>query len=125
MDSATKRKWAGRALGAIPVLMMWMSAGMKFAQPPGLAEGFAHLGLPLSHALGLGLLEVTCTVVYLIPRTRVLGAILMTGFLGGATATHMRIGDPFFLQPLLGAMAWGGLYLRDERLRELLPLVKN
>ena len=70
-------------MSAVPVLMLLVSAGMKLAQPPGLAEGFAHLGWPVSKAVGLGVLELVCTVVYLVPRTSVLGAILLTGYLGG------------------------------------------
>jgi hypothetical protein len=98
---------------------------MKFVQPPGLAQGFAHLGYPVSLALGLGIVELACAIIYAIPRTSVLGAILVTGYLGGATATHVRIGDPIsnLLTPIvLGVLAWGGLYLRDTPLRALLPL---
>lgn len=73
-------------------------------------------------AFGLGILEVACVVVYLIPRTAVLGAILLTGYLGGAVATHLRVGDPCFGPILLGVVLWGGLFLRDPRLRTLIPL---
>jgi hypothetical protein len=86
---------------------------------------FARLGYPESVILGIGILELGCAVVYIIPRASVIGAILLTGYLGGAVATHVRIGDPSFkiIAPILfGAMIWGGLYLRDERLRALLPL---
>ena len=110
-------------MSAVPVLMLLVSAGMKLAQPPGLAEGFAHLGWPVSKAVGLGVLELVCTLIYLVPRTSVLGAILLTGYLGGATATHVRVDDAYFATPLLGALVWGGLYMRDERLRALLPFV--
>ncbi len=119
------RIWLGRALSAAPVLLLTVSAVMKVIQPTGFAEGMNHMGWPIGKAVGLAILELTCTAVYLVPRTSVLGAILLTGYLGGATATHVRVDDPFFLQPLLGAMLWGGLYLRDERLRALLPLVKQ
>jgi fucose permease len=95
---------------------------MKFVQTPPVAEGFAHLGYPMSVALGLGILEIACTLLYVIPRTSVLGAILLTGYLGGATATHLRVGDPYFMPVLLGVLVWAGLYLRDARLRALLPL---
>ena len=114
-----------RALSAIPVFMLLMSATMKLVQPAGFDEGMAKMGWPLELAYGLAIVEIGCTVIYLIPRTAVLGAILLTGFLGGATATHVRVGDPFFIQPLLGAMLWGGLYLRDARLQALLPLVSD
>jgi uncharacterized protein YndB with AHSA1/START domain len=113
--------WVGRIVSAAPVLMLLMSAAMKFIKPAGFAEGLAHLGYPESLALGLGLLELLCTLLYVIPRTAVLGAVLLTGYLGGAIATHVRVGDLFMVQALLGVLVWGGLYLRDERLRALLP----
>jgi len=117
--------WAGRILGALPLLMLLPSATMKFLKPPEVIEGFVRLGYPESLALGLGILELACTAVYLIPRTSVLGAILLTGYLGGATATHVRVGDPFsmFIIPvILGVLVWGGLFLCDPRLRALIPL---
>ncbi len=114
--------WAGRIMSALPVLMLLFSGVMKLMRPAPVAEGFAHLGYPASLALGLGIVELACAVVYVIPRTSVLGAILLTGYLGGATATHLRIGEPFFMPIVLGVLIWGGLYLRDDRLRALLPL---
>jgi hypothetical protein len=88
-------------------------------------EAFEHLGYPVSLALGIGILELVCIVVYVIPRTSILGAILLTGYLGGAVATHVRIGSPLFSHvffPIyLGALVWGGLLLREERLRALIP----
>jgi DoxX-like protein len=75
-----------------------------------------------SLALGLGIVELACTVIYIIPRTSVLGAILLTGYLGGAVATHLRIGEPYFMPIIFGVLVWGGLFLRDERLRALIPL---
>ena len=101
------------------------SASMKLIKPPGIEEGFNHLGYPMSLALGLGILELACTVVYVIPRTSVLGAILLTGYLGGAVATHVRAEDGWFTMSfpvILGALLWSGLYLRDARLRALIPL---
>ena len=88
---ATKMVWAGRILSTLPVLMLLMSGVMKLLQPPDLVEGFAKLGWPVSVAVGLGIVELACTVLYAIPRTSVLGAILLTGYLGGAIATHVRI----------------------------------
>ena len=118
--------WAGRIISALPVLMMvFASAVPKFLKPAGVLEQFARLGYSENVILGIGILELACAVVYAIPRTSVLGAILLTGYLGGAVATHVRVGDPFFnifMPILLGALIWGGLYLRDERLRALLPL---
>lgn len=109
-------------MSAVPVLTLFASAGMKLFKPPGTEEGFAHMGWPMSLATPLAILEITCTVLYVIPRTSVLGAILLTGYLGGAIATHVRVGDPFVIQTLLGMMVWGGLYLRDSRLQTLIPL---
>jgi len=117
--------WAGYILSALPVLMLVMSATMKFMKPAAVVEGFAHLGLPERLALGLGLLELSCAVIYLIPRTAVLGAILLTGYLGGATLAHLRVGDPFIMPAVLGVLVWGGLFLRDPRLRELIPLRRS
>jgi hypothetical protein len=117
-----KTLWAGYTMSALPALLLLMSAVMKFINPPPVVEGFAHLGLPESLALGLGILELVCTVVYLIPQTSVLGAILLTGYLGGATVTQLRVGDPFLMPVVIGALIWGGLFLRDTRLRELIPL---
>jgi hypothetical protein len=117
-------RWIGHILSILPCLLLMFSAVMKLVQPPGTPEGFAHLGVPLTQATGLGILEIACTVIYLIPRTSVLGVILLTGYLGGATAIHLRVGDPFIMQPLLGVLLWGGLFLRDPRLRALIPITR-
>lgn len=120
-----KALWTGRVLSTLPVLMLLMSAVMKLVKPAPVVEGFAKLGYPEGLALGLGILELVCTLVYVNPRTAILGAILLTGYLGGATATHVRVGDPFLTPVVLGVLVWGGLYLRDERLRALLPLRRD
>jgi hypothetical protein len=99
-----------------------MSAAMKFAMPADAVEGFEHLGWPRELAIALGIIELTCTVLYLIPQTAVLGAILLTGYLGGAIATHVRIEEGFVPPLILGVLVWLGLYLRDRRLRALVPL---
>jgi hypothetical protein len=119
-----KMLWAGYIVSALPVLMLLFSGVMKLAKPAPVVEGFAHLGYPESLALGIGILEIACTLIYILPRTAILGAILVTGYMGGAVATHVRVGEPFFLQVLLGVLVWAGLYLRDARLRALLPLRK-
>jgi hypothetical protein len=98
---------------------------MKLLKPAAVVEGFMHLGYPESLSLGIGIAELTSVVIYVIPRTSVLGAILLTGYLGGATASHVRIGEPFFMAIVMGVLVWGGLYLRDDRLRALLPLRKE
>ncbi len=114
--------WAGRILSLLPVAVLTMSAVMKFVQPAGFADGMTKMGVPMSIVTALGVLELACTAIYVFPRTAVLGAILLTGYLGGAVMTHVRIGDPFIVQVLLGMMLWGGLYFRDARIRALIPL---
>ena len=122
-----KTLWAGRVLSGLPALMLILAGVTKLLKPAGagVVEEFARLGYPESVALVIGILELGCTLIYVIPRASVLGAILLTGYLGGAVATHVRVGDPpfkIFMPILIGALVWGGLYLRDERLRSLIPL---
>ncbi len=119
--------WAGRILTAIPALMLLTSSVMKIMRGPMVVSSFTNqFGYPASAVVPIGLLELICVILYLIPRTTVLGAILVAGYFGGAIATHLRIGDPSLIGPLiLGVMAWGGLYLREPRLHALLPLVKR
>jgi len=115
--------WTGRIMSAIPVLITLMASVMKLVRAPAVVEGVAHTGFSPGLIVPIGIPELVCVVVYVIPRTAVLGAILLTGLLGGATVTTLRIGDPTFPLPVvLGMMAWGGLYLRDPRLRALIPL---
>jgi len=114
--------WTGRVISAIPVLLMLLSAAMKLAKPAPVVQGFARFGYAESQILMLGVIELLACIVYLIPRTAVLGAILMTGYLGGATATNVRVGDPSYIMTVvLGVMVWGGLFFRDERVRALIP----
>jgi DoxX-like family len=115
--------WTGRVMSALPVLLVLFGSVVKLMKTPSVIEGFAHAGLPASLIVPVGIIELICVVVYVIPQTAVLGAILMTGLLGGATITGLRIGDPSVPLPLiLGMLAWGGLYLRDTRLRALIPI---
>jgi hypothetical protein len=119
------RFWAGRVLSGLPALLLVVSAAMKLSHPPMVVETFVgKLGYPASVLPALAVLELFCTVVYAVPRTAVLGAVLLTGYLGGAVATHVRVGEPFVVPLLLGVFLWAGLYLRDERVRALLPLRK-
>jgi hypothetical protein len=113
--------WTGWVLSVLPSLLLFFSAYMKVARRPEAIEGFAKLGYPEHAALWIGIVEITCTVLYLIPRTAVLGAILLTGYLGGATNTHVRVGEPFFMPVLVGVVVWLGLFLREPRLRSLIP----
>jgi hypothetical protein len=116
--------WTGRVMSALPVLLILFGSVVKLMRTASVAEGFNRAGLPLHLMVPVGSIELLCVIVYLIPRTAVLGAILMTGLLGGATITTLRIGDPTYLMPvILGMLAWGGLYMRDPRLRALIPFV--
>src|SRR5262245_8552554 len=117
--------WIGYVISALPVLALIMSAVMKFAQPPDVAKGFEHLGWSMNLALPLAVVELTCAALYVIPQTSYLGAILLTGYLGGATATHVRVGDNFITPIIIGVLVWLGLFLRDPRLRALVPLRRS
>jgi len=117
-----KMYWAGLVISGLVAAMFAMSGVMKLKGGPELAEGMGHLGLPESMVLPLAVLELTCVVIYLIPATSVLGAILLTGYIGGAICTHWRVGDPFVEQIVIGVFIWLGVYLREARLRAILPL---
>lgn len=120
-----KRLWAGRIVTALPALFLLVDAVMKLIKPAPVVEATVKLGYPESVILGLGIVLLASTILYLIPRTSVLGAILLTGYLGGAVATHVRMSEGLFsvLFPVIfGVLLWGGLWLRDDRLRALIPL---
>ena len=120
---SSKRLWAGRIVSFLPALLLLFSGTMKLLRVPAVIEGMAHYGYPEHLLLYIGILEVGCTIVYVIPRTAILGAILMTGYLGGATATNVRVGDASFIGPVLaGVLLWAGLYLQDGRLSALIPM---
>ena len=113
--------WSGWLLSALPSLMLLFSGSMKWINPQMLAPG----GYPEYLALILGIVEIGSTLIYLFPRTAVLGAILLTGYLGGAIATHARVQEMQFLVPLVfGVFIWGGLFLRDPQVRALIPVRK-
>ena len=118
--------WTGRAMSGLVGLFLVMDAGMKFADLPQVEQATAQLGFAHSSVLPIAVLEVACLALYLVPRTAALGAVLLTGLLGGTVAAHMRVGDPMFSHVLfgvyLGVLAWGGLWLRDAKVRALLPL---
>jgi hypothetical protein len=117
--------WTGYVLTALPALGLIASGVLKLMRPAEVLKEFSRLGWPENLALPLGIVEITCAILYIIPRTSVLGAILITGYLGGATATHVRVGDNFVPPILFGVLAWLGLYLRDARLRALLPVQRQ
>ena len=122
MQNSKGMTMTGWILTAIPALMLAAGGVMGLFHPPEMAKGFEHLGWPDRMAPILGVIELTCAVLYIFPRTAVLGAILITGYLGGATATHVRIGEStWFIPVLVGVVAWGGLFFRDARIRALIP----
>src|SRR5262245_25692255 len=117
--------WAGWSMSALPALFLLVDGAMKLVKPEVVVKTTVELGYAEAVILPLGVVLLTCTILYLIPRSAVLGAILLTGYLGGAVATHVRAGQGAFeiLFPVvLGALLWGGLVLRDVRLRALIPL---
>ena len=119
--------WAGRALSGLVILFMIFDASMKLIPLTVVTDSMTELGYPpsVAQARGLAIVILVCTALYAFPRTAVLGAILMTGYMGGAMASPLRIGSPLFSHILfgfyLGLMVWGGLYLRDRQLRALIP----
>jgi hypothetical protein len=122
---STGLHWAGWVMSALPALFLFVDGVMKLMKPAIVVETTVQLGYPERVILGLGIVLLACTVLYAIPRTAVLGAILLTGYLGGAVATHVRVEAgpfPVFFPVILGALLWGGLFLRKRRLRELIPL---
>jgi DoxX-like protein len=121
---SNKARWAGRILSGLVVAFMLFDAAMKLMKLQFVIEGTVKLGYPESVVFPLGLVLLVSTLLYAIPQTAIVGAILLTGYLGGAVATHVRVGDPLFSHALfpvyLGVVLWGGLFLRDNRLRALI-----
>jgi hypothetical protein len=119
---SNKMLWAGRIISALPVLLLLFSGTMKLLQPPDIVTSFKELGYDEDLIRPIGIAEVCCALLYAVPQTCVLGAILVTGYLGGATATHLRLHQPMFVGPVIfGILAWIGVWLRDSRLRALAP----
>jgi hypothetical protein len=121
-----KNPWAGRIVSAFPILFLLVDGVMKVVKPAVVVNATVQLGYPESVILPIGILLLACTALYVIPRTSVLGAILLTGYLGGAVATQLRVGNPLFSHILfpgyVAILLWGGLWLRDPRLRKFIPL---
>jgi hypothetical protein len=115
-----KLVWIGRGLTGLLVTFLVFDGAIKLVPIAPVVDAFHRLGYSVDLARALGLLLVTCTVVHVIPRTQVVGALLLTAYLGGATATHVRVGEPFWFPVLMGVILWAGLYLREPRLRALL-----
>jgi len=122
---STASRRAGITLSIIAVLFLLFDSTIKLIGIEAVAQSLTQLGYPVSLALAIGLIELICITAYVIPRTSFFGAILLTGYLGGAVATHVRISSPLFSHVLfpiyVGLLIWGGLYLRDARLRDLIP----
>lgn len=118
--------WIGRIMSGLVVAFMLLDGAMKLVPLDVVVTTSEQMGIPGSLARTLGIIGLICSVLYAVPRTSVLGAILLSGYLGGAMASHLRLGDPILTHTLyglyLGLLAWGGLYLRDARLRALIPL---
>jgi hypothetical protein len=117
--------WTGRVLTILSVLFLLFDAFGKFAKPVQVTDAFTRLGLPIATSLTIGVLLTVCTLLYAIPQTAVLGAVLLTGYLGGAVAIQMRAGSPTFetiFPVLFGILVWAGLYLRDPQLGKLIHI---
>jgi hypothetical protein len=115
-------RWTGCAMSALPVLALVMSGVMKLMKSAPVLQGFAHFGYQEATIIPLGVVEIACAVLYVIPPTAVLGAILATGYLGGAIATTYRVGENCAPAIILGVLIWGGLFMRDPRVRALIPI---
>jgi hypothetical protein len=124
--ASSKQLWTGRIMSAVPILFLLFDSVIKLMKIDAVVKGFRELGYSPDIAVGIGTLLLVCVILYAIPQTSILGAILLTGYLGGAVATQVRVGNPLFSHVLfptyVGALIWGGLYLREGRLRALLPL---
>ena len=121
-----KSLWSGRTFSGLVAAFMIFDAVIHLMKPAPVVEAFAKLGYPLRLAVVLGIVELLCVLLYVIPRTSILGAILLTGYLGGAIAIQLPTGNSLFGEVLfpvyIGVLVWGGIYLRDDRLRTLIPL---
>jgi DoxX-like protein len=119
------RLWSARIMSALAMLFLLLDAVIHLIKPAAVVDAFIKLGYPLSASVGIGVVELLCLVLYAAPRTAVLGAILLTGLLGGAISTHVRVGDPVFdtyiFPAIVGLLVWGGIWLRNRRLRALVP----
>lgn len=117
------RLWAGRIASGLPIAFLLMDSVMKLMKAQLAVDGTVELGYPANAVFGIGVVLLVCTILYMVPRTSFLGAILLTGYLGGAVATHVRVANPLFTHILfpiyVAILIWGGLYLRDNRVRDL------
>lgn len=115
--------WMGRVFTGLPAALVLFGAVMKLLKSPAVVDGMMKSGIPEHLIIAIGVIELLCTIIYLIPSTAVLGAILMTALLGGATFANIRVNDPsYIITVALGVLVWAGLFFRDQRIRELIPL---
>ena len=123
---SSKTVWVGRIVSIVSVVFMVFDSVIHLFKPAPVVEAFAQLGYPIGLSVALGMIELVCLAAYVVPLTSVLGAILLTGYLGGAVGAQLRVGNPLFSQALfpiyVGILLWAGIFLRDERLRSLVPL---
>ena len=125
MGTSGKMAWTGRVISVLIGLLFLFSAFMNIKGGSEVTEGMRQLGLADSMLVPLAILEAACVVIYLIPPTAVVGAILLTGYIGGTICTHWRVGDSFYIQILLGILVWFAIYIRESRLKALIPLRKS
>ena len=126
LPASKKTLWTGRVVSVVPALLILFASIPKLLKAAPMIEGFRQYGFPEQTVVVVGIIELACTVIYLVPRSRILGAILMVGLMGGATATNVRVGNPSgIVTVILGVLVWLGLYLRDVRLRALLPVANS
>lgn len=124
--ASTGKLWTARVMSTLAVLFLLFDATIHLVKPAPVVDAFARLGYPLSASLGIGIVEFLCLLAYVIPRTTALGAVLLTGLLGGAISTHVRAGSPpfeaYIFPAILALLIWGGVWLRDARLRAMFPV---
>lgn len=113
--------WTGRVLSGLVVLLFFVSAGFKLTNSPQIQEGFAKFGFDPKLAMSIGIVEIACTILYAVPRTAAVGAILLTGYLGGAVGVHLRVGDPWIAPVVIGIALWAALIMHNPKLRSILP----
>jgi len=117
--------WSGGIISGLVTAFMIFDGVIHILRPAPVVQGFAQLGFPLRFAVPLGMVSLTCVALYVLPQTSILGAILLTGYLGGAVAIQLPTGNPFFGEVIfpvyIGVFVWGGIYLRDDRVRKLIP----
>ncbi|HEV3331895.1 MAG TPA: DoxX family protein [Bryobacteraceae bacterium] len=126
LPASKKTLWTGRVISALPALLILFASIPKVLKAAPMIEGLSQYGFPEQTVVVVGVIELACTVIYLVPRTRILGAILMAGLMGGATATNVRVSNPsWIVTVILGVLVWLGLYLRGVRLRALIPVANS